>query len=206
MGGEPFCQCTHTALAPNGDIFVSDGYGNARVHKFSPDGRLIRSWGTSGVGQGEFNLPHNICCDEDGFVYVADRENHRVQIFDGNGKYQTEWRDLHRPSALFLPKGRCPYLLHRRVRPDLRLQPQRVESRPARLRRQPPGRQGRSPASATARRRISPARSPHRMASPPIREATSTWARSPRPAGAICFPGVSPDKPRAVLQKLVKVE
>ena len=67
------------------------------------------SWGKSGVGQGEFNLPHNICCDEDGWVYVADRENHRVQIFDGKGKFETMWHDLHRPSGLFIPPGRCPY-------------------------------------------------------------------------------------------------
>ncbi len=108
MGGEPFCQCTHTALSPQGDIYVSDGYGNACVHKFSPDGRLIKSWGTSGIGPGEFNLPHNINCDEDGWVYVADRENHRVQVFNGDGKYETEWRNLHRPSAIFMP-CKCPY-------------------------------------------------------------------------------------------------
>ena len=57
---------------------------------------------------GQFNLPHNITCDADGWVYVADRENHRVQVFDGNGKYETQWNNLHRPSALYMPPGKCP--------------------------------------------------------------------------------------------------
>jgi len=60
------------------------------------------------MAPGEFNLPHNICCDADGWVYVADRESHRVQVFDGNGRYETEWRNLHRPSGLYMPPGRCP--------------------------------------------------------------------------------------------------
>lgn len=109
MSLRPFNRCTHTALSPNGEIYVSDGYNNACVHKYSPDGRLILSWGRSGVGEGEFNLPHNICCDADGWVYVADRENHRVQVFDGNGRYETQWNNLHRPSAIAMPCGRCPY-------------------------------------------------------------------------------------------------
>jgi hypothetical protein len=77
MSGEPFHRCTHTALSPKGEIYVSDGYGNARVHKYSPDGKLLMSWGEPGTGEGEFNIVHNICCDADGWVYVADRENHR---------------------------------------------------------------------------------------------------------------------------------
>jgi DNA-binding beta-propeller fold protein YncE len=108
MSGAPFNQCTHPALSPKGDIYISDGYGNARVHKYSPDGKLIGGWGKPGIGPGEFNLPHNIHCDADGWVYVADRENHRIQIFDGDGKYETEWRNVHRPSAIFLPPGKCP--------------------------------------------------------------------------------------------------
>ena len=105
----PFCACTHTALSPEGDIYVSDGYGNACVHKYSPDGKLLLTWGMSGSEPGEFNLPHNICCDEDGWVYVADRENHRVQVFDGKGKYQSQWNNLHRPSTIYMPGGKCPY-------------------------------------------------------------------------------------------------
>ena len=108
MSQEPFNRCTHTALSPKGDLYISDGYGNARVHKFSPAGKLLFSWGEPGTGPGEFNLPHNICCDDDGWVYVADRESHRVQVFDGNGKYETQWNNLHRPSGLFMPQGKCP--------------------------------------------------------------------------------------------------
>lgn len=100
MSGEPFHRCTHTALSPKGEIYVSDGYGNARVHKFTPDGKLIRSWGEPGTDPGQFNIVHNIATDPDGWVYVADRENHRVQVFDGEGRYETQWNNLHRPCAL----------------------------------------------------------------------------------------------------------
>jgi hypothetical protein len=101
MSGEPFHRCTHTALSPHGDLYVSDGYGNARVHKYSPDGRLLASWGEPGTDPGQFNIPHNIACDAEGWVYVADRENHRVQVFDGNGKFQTQWVNMHRPSGFY---------------------------------------------------------------------------------------------------------
>jgi DNA-binding beta-propeller fold protein YncE len=108
MSGRPFHRCTHTALSPAGDIFVTDGYGNAQVHKFNPKGRLLHSWGEPGSGPGQFNLPHNICCDGDGWLYVADRENHRIQVFDTDGRYETQINNLHRPSALCLSGGRCP--------------------------------------------------------------------------------------------------
>ena len=100
MSGEPFHRCTHTALSPKGEIYVSDGYGNACVHKYTPDGKLIKTWGEPGTDPGQFNIVHNIVTDADGWVYVADRENHRVQVFDGNGKYETQWNNLHRPCAL----------------------------------------------------------------------------------------------------------
>jgi hypothetical protein len=67
MSGEPFHRCTHTALSPQGEIYVSDGYGNSRVHKYTPDGKLLLSWGEPGTGDGEFNIVHNICCDADGW-------------------------------------------------------------------------------------------------------------------------------------------
>jgi NHL repeat len=108
MSGRPFNKCTHTALSPQNEIYVSDGYGNACVHKFSPDGKLLKSWGGPGSAPGEFNLPHNICCDHDGWVYVADRENHRIQVFDGEGRFETQWNSLHRPSGLFMTEGKCP--------------------------------------------------------------------------------------------------
>jgi DNA-binding beta-propeller fold protein YncE len=108
FSGDPFNRCTHTALSPRGEIYVSDGYANARVHKYSPDGKLLFSWGEPGTGPGEFNLVHNICCDDEGFVYVADRENHRVQVFDGNGRYETQWNNLARPCGLFVTRGTSP--------------------------------------------------------------------------------------------------
>jgi DNA-binding beta-propeller fold protein YncE len=106
MSGEPFHRCTHTALSPKAEIYVSDGYGNARVHKFSPGGKLLLSWGESGTEPGQFNIAHNIAADEDGWVYVADRENHRIQVFDGNGKYKTQWNNLHRPCGLYCCRGK----------------------------------------------------------------------------------------------------
>lgn len=103
QSGLPFNRCTHTALSPEGDLYISDGYGNARIHKYSPDGRRrLLSWGGPGIDAGQFNIPHNIACDRDGWVYVADRENHRIQIFDGIGGFQEELTHLHRPSAMCL--------------------------------------------------------------------------------------------------------
>jgi sugar lactone lactonase YvrE len=100
MSGTPFHRCTHTALSPKGEIYVADGYGNACVHKYTPDGRRLLSWGEPGTRPGQFNIVHNICCDGDGWVYVADRENHRVQVFDANGRFETQWNNLHRPCGL----------------------------------------------------------------------------------------------------------
>jgi DNA-binding beta-propeller fold protein YncE len=111
MSGQPFCRCTHTALSPQGEIYVSDGYWNACVHKFSPTGKHIKTWGRPGTGRGEFNLPHNICCDAVGQVYVADRENHRVQIFDGEGEYLRQIANMHRACALAITPGAKPYVL-----------------------------------------------------------------------------------------------
>ena len=132
MSGEPFHRCTHTALSPQGDfLYISDGYGNARIHKYTPAGKLLSSWGEPGTGPGQFNIPHNICCDPDGWLYVADRENHRVQIFDGNGKWETQWNYLHRPNGMCLANGPQPALLYRRGRPGRRDQPQLAQYRAA---------------------------------------------------------------------------
>jgi sugar lactone lactonase YvrE len=119
MSGQPFCRCCHTALSPSGDIYVADGYGNARIHKYAPDGRHLFSWGEPGTDPGQFNLPHNICCDDDGWVYVADRENHRIQIFDGKGRYETQINNLHRPSALTLIGRTCPICVVGEIGPYL---------------------------------------------------------------------------------------
>ena len=109
--GDPFNRCTDLALDPTtGDIYVSDGYANARVHKYSPDGKLLFSWGGPGTDPGEFNIPHNIATDKDGYVYVADRESHRVQIFDRNGRFETQWNNLHRPCALFISEDQLVYV------------------------------------------------------------------------------------------------
>ena len=110
MSGDPFHRCTHTAQSPEGDIYVSDGYGNSRVHKYSPDGKLLFSWGEPGSDEGQFNIAHNVCCDADGWVYVADRENHRVQVFDGNGKYEAQWFNMHRPCGLCMGHGADPLM------------------------------------------------------------------------------------------------
>ena len=121
MSGEPFHRCTHTALSPKGEIYVSDGYGNARVHKFSPAGKLLMSWGESGTEPGQFNIAHNIATDDDGWVYVADRENHRVQVFDGNGKYETQWNNLHRPCGLYCCRGKTPTFVIGELGPGMRV-------------------------------------------------------------------------------------
>jgi NHL repeat len=121
MSGEPFHRCTHTALSPKGEIYVSDGYGNARVHKFSPAGKLMMSWGESGSEPGQFNIAHNIATDDDGWVYVADRENHRVQVFDGNGKYETQWNNLHRPCGLYCCRGKAPTFVIGELGPGMRV-------------------------------------------------------------------------------------
>jgi DNA-binding beta-propeller fold protein YncE len=118
FSGDPFNRCTHTALSPQGDIYVSDGYLNARVHKYSPDGKLLFSWGEPGTDPGQFNLVHNIACDDDGWVYVADRENHRVQVFDGSGKYETQWHNLMRPCGLFVTRGKEPIAIVGELGPE----------------------------------------------------------------------------------------
>jgi NHL repeat-containing protein len=112
--GQPFNRCTHVAVAEGGSLYISDGYGNSRIHKFSPDGKLLFSWGEPGTDPGQFNLPHNICVDRDGYLYVADRENHRLQVFDSSGKFETQWNNLFRPCGLYIdhrdPQGARVYV------------------------------------------------------------------------------------------------
>tara|TARA_B100001971_G_C18127946_1_gene503144 strand:+ start:42 stop:1016 length:975 start_codon:yes stop_codon:yes gene_type:complete len=104
MSGDPFSTPTQVAIDQrNGDLFVSDGYQNARVHKYSPDGRHLLSWGESGTDEGHFSLPHNVTTDKDGWVYVADRENQRIQVFDSNGKFEEQFGlNLARPGCVFV--------------------------------------------------------------------------------------------------------
>ena len=90
--GVPFNRPTQAVVSANtGDVYISDGYGNSRVHRFSSEGKHVVSWGSPGCEPGEFQRPHNVVIDEDEIVYVADRENNRVQVFDKDGKIQAVW-------------------------------------------------------------------------------------------------------------------
>ena len=101
FSGEPFNQPTDVAVSQeSGDLFITDGYGNSRVHQYSAEGRHITSWGAAGIDPGQFVIPHNISIDRDERIYIADRENNRVQVFDTNGKLQAMWHDIWKPSGL----------------------------------------------------------------------------------------------------------
>ena len=100
----PFNFPTNLALAAAGDLYITDGYGNARVHHFSADGRLLSSWGEPGSRPGEFHLPHGIAVDRGGTVYVADRENSRVQLFSPTGQVIAEWIDVARPCQVAIDR------------------------------------------------------------------------------------------------------
>ena len=100
--GQPFNMPSGLAIAPNGEIFVSDGYGGHRVHKFSHDGDLLLSWGRQGTGPGKFALLHNIWVDTRSRVFICDRENHRIQVFDDQGNFLEQWTDLVAPGDLWI--------------------------------------------------------------------------------------------------------
>ncbi len=97
-----FNKPTDVAVTPAGDIYVSDGYGNNRVVQFDRDGKFVRAWGKLGIEPGEFSLPHSIAVDSQGRVYVADRNNIRVQVFDPQGRFLAEWRNLIVPWGLWM--------------------------------------------------------------------------------------------------------
>src|SRR5215213_2289069 len=102
MSGEAFSRPAHAAVASNGDIYVADGHGNARVHCFAPDGSHRFSWGTPGTGPGQFNIVHSVFIDhdDDDRVYVTDRYNNRVQFFTSSGEYVGEWGGLRLPQSV----------------------------------------------------------------------------------------------------------
>lgn len=104
-----FNQPTDVAVLPDGSFYVSDGYGNTRVVKFSAAGEFQLEWGRRGTGPGEFDLPHAVDVDSRGHVYVADRSNARVQVFDGTGRFLTEWRsaELGRPFSVAVSANRA---------------------------------------------------------------------------------------------------
>jgi DNA-binding beta-propeller fold protein YncE len=110
--GEPFNRPTSAATRPsNGDIYVSDGYGNSRVHRFSGDGELKFSWGTPGKTEpGEFHVPHGVWVHTDGRVFVADRENNRMQIFTPDGEFLTQWTGLSRPCDIYIDQDQAVFV------------------------------------------------------------------------------------------------
>jgi DNA-binding beta-propeller fold protein YncE len=111
--GEMLHGPSDVVVAPNGDIYVADGHGgetNDRIAKFSKDGKLIKAWGKHGKAQGEFDTPHGIALDSEGRVYVADRVNSRVQVFDADGKFIAEWKQFGRPSSVAIDKNDILYV------------------------------------------------------------------------------------------------
>ena len=108
-----FNRPTGVAIARNGDIFVADGHGgdsNARIVKFSKAGKFITAWGKKGSAPGEFDTPHAIAVDSQERVYVADRSNNRIQVFDANGKFLTDWRQFGRPSGVYIDANDMIYV------------------------------------------------------------------------------------------------
>jgi DNA-binding beta-propeller fold protein YncE len=109
-GAPPFNRCTNVAIAPNGDLYVTDGYGNARVHRFNAQGKLLRSWGEPGTGPSQFNLPHSLRVTPDNRLLVCDRENDRIQIFDLEGNYLDEWTHVQRPTDVVVDRDGLVYV------------------------------------------------------------------------------------------------
>jgi sugar lactone lactonase YvrE len=112
-GPDSFNGPTDVVIAPNGDIFVSDGHvanSNGRVVKFSKDGKFIKAWGKKGTAPGEFDTPHSIAIDSRGRLFVADRANNRLQIFDQDGRFLDQWKQFGRPSGVFIDKNDIIYV------------------------------------------------------------------------------------------------
>ncbi len=111
-GRDTFNGPSAVIVAPNGDIFIADGHGadtNARIVKFSKDGKFIKEWGKKGSGPGEFDTPHSMAMDSRGRLFVADRGNSRIQIFDQDGKFVDQWKQFGRPSGIFISKDDTLY-------------------------------------------------------------------------------------------------
>ncbi len=111
----PFNHPTEMIAHPNGDIYVTDGYRNARVHRFTRDGRLVKSWGTPGHGPGQFHLPHSIAFDDTGKLYVADRANKRIQIFTPDGDFLGQWTGMGGPNDITRGKDGNFYIAEQEV-------------------------------------------------------------------------------------------
>lgn len=108
--GDLFNGPTDVAWDAQGDIFVSDGFGNARIAKFDKNGKYIKSWGSRGSEQGQFNNPRSLAVDAQGNVYVADKGNQRIQVFDNNGTFKMEITGVGAPAAICISPGSHPYL------------------------------------------------------------------------------------------------
>ena len=107
----PFNRPSDVSMSPDGYLYISDGYGNARVHKFDKDGNLLNSWGTPGKTEpGEFHVPHGVWVHTDGRVFVADRENNRVQIFTQDGEFLTQWTGFARPCDFFIDDNNVVFI------------------------------------------------------------------------------------------------
>ena len=112
-GPDTFNQPSDVAVAPNGDVFVADGHGgatNARIVKFSKDGKFLKAWGKKGSAEGEFDTPHGLAFDSKGRLFVADRNNNRIQVFDQDGKFIEELKQFSRPSGVFIDKKDVLYV------------------------------------------------------------------------------------------------
>jgi sugar lactone lactonase YvrE len=111
-GGGPFNLPTDIDVAPSGEMFMTDGYGNARVHKFSADGKHVMSWGEPGSEPGQFRLPHGVWIDRKGRVLICDRENDRVQVFDQNGGLLNVWpTKLIGPAVMYVDDDDIVYIV-----------------------------------------------------------------------------------------------
>jgi DNA-binding beta-propeller fold protein YncE len=108
--GDSFNRPTDVAWDAAGNIFVADGYGNSRVAKFDKNGAYIKSWGSKGTGPGQFDLLHAIALDAQGNVYVGDRSNKRIQVFDNNGAFKTQYTNVGAPYAMCISPGPHQYL------------------------------------------------------------------------------------------------
>jgi DNA-binding beta-propeller fold protein YncE len=112
-GSNTFNRPSDVQVAPKGDVFVADGHGgasNARIVKFSADGRFIKAWGRKGSGPGEFDTPHSLAMDSQGRLFVADLRNFRVQIFDQDGRYLTAWTQFGMPGGLYIDANDTLYV------------------------------------------------------------------------------------------------
>ena len=109
-GHYTFDGVSDVEVADNGDIFVADGHGNNRIVKFSPEGEFIKEWGTAGSAPGEFNQPHALAMDSEGRLFVSDRENLRIQIFDQDGNFIEAWTQFGRVSGISISSDDTLYL------------------------------------------------------------------------------------------------